>query len=92
MKVIDNTLQAGDLCLVIQIGGFYCHGFGPGTIVTLANIEIFNFEIRWRCRNRDGDIAWALPKCLRKLPPDQFTLAEPSFDWRNIEINEEVSA
>lgn len=88
----ENILAPGDLCLVVKINGWYCDGFGPGTIVTLAALEHFGYEIRWRVRNHGGDIAWALPKVLKKLPPDQFERCDSDFDWRNIEINHEVAA
>jgi hypothetical protein len=86
----DQTFAVGDLCLVIRIPGFYCHGFGPGTVVTLVGLEIFNFELRWRCTNPAAETAWAVPHCLRKLPPDQWKAAD--WDWRELTERREIAA
>jgi hypothetical protein len=85
-------LAPGDLCVVVQIGGIYCPGFTPGAIVTLLHLERCpgDFDYRWRCFNREYSTAWALPRCLRKLPPDQFTGAD--FDWRELLTPKEVAA
>jgi hypothetical protein len=85
---MNDELAPGDLCVVINIGGGYCHDFGPGTIVTLVKYERFYREMRWRCFNRGYHTAWALPPCLRKLPPDQWTAAD--FDWRELLERKEV--
>jgi hypothetical protein len=88
---MNDELCPGDLCVVVNVGGSYCRGFGPGTIVTLAVFERFYYERRWRCSNRSGDTAWALPQALRKLPPDQFTACDADFDWLNISRHHEVA-
>jgi hypothetical protein len=85
-------LARGDLCVVVEIGGIYCEGFKPGAIVTLVCLErcYGDFDMRWRCFNREYQTAWALSRCLRKLPPDQFTGAD--FDWRELCAPKEFTA